>query len=276
VLSDLYTVAKWAEYVFAALAVIALAAIVMRLLKNPRQHVFGPAVILVLAGALCAGSFFFLRTRVVQVRLDSIREVGLEIGHAGLRTNALRYDTQVSLTVALRAPGLLGHITGYLVHKTTDVSTEVAVYGLINFATVDAKVATVNRQAHTITLALPDPSIGRNTTYIAAVNGVQEKEGPLTAIAGGITGVIGSLFHLPVISVNPEPELALAETRALEKARGSVALESCGKEEITAQLTGIFHLVPAYQGYTVVVKWPVPPDLNINCPALQREFLRAG
>jgi hypothetical protein len=41
-------------------------------------------------------------------------------------------------------------------------------------------------------------------------------------------------------------------------------------------LTGIFHLVPAYRGYSVVVHWPVPPDPRINCAALQREFVGSG
>jgi hypothetical protein len=276
VLSDLYTVAEWAKYVFLALAILALAAIVFRLVRTPRQHVFGPAIVFVLTSALCAGSFVFLSTRVVEVRLNSIKEVGLEVGHAGLRSNALIYNTQVSVTAALRAPGILGKITSYLVHKTTNVNTQVAVYGLIDFTAVDSKVATVDRQARTITLSLPDPEIGKNTTYISSVNGVQEKEGPLSAIASGVTGVIGSLFHLPVVSVNPAPELALAEARALNRARASAALATCGKREITQQLTGVFHLVPAYKDYTVVVRWPVPPDRKIDCAALQSDFLSSG
>jgi uncharacterized membrane protein YjjB (DUF3815 family) len=276
VLSDVYTVAEWALYVFAALALVALGAIIFRLVKKPRQRVLAPALVLVVTGALFLGSFFFLRTRVEMVNLNSIKQVGLEVGHDGLRTNALVYNTQVSLTAELKAPGFLGHITSYLVHKTTDVNTQVAVYGLIDFATVDARVATVDRQARTITLSLPDPEIGQNTTYISAVNGVQEEEGPVTAVATGISGVIGSLFHLPVVSVNTKPELALAEARALKKAQGSAALATCGKEEIVRQLAGIFHLVPAYQGYTVIVHWPVPPDKKIDCAALQSAFLRSG
>ncbi len=275
-LSDLYTVAEWALWIFLALAVVALAALVFRLVKQPRERILAPALIFVLTGALCLGSFFFLRTRVETIRLNTIRQVGLEVGHDGLRTNALIYDTQVSVTAALKAPGFLGHITSYLVHKTTDVNTQVAVYGLIDFTTVDAKVATVNRQARTITLSLPDPEIGKNTTYISAVNGVQEKEGPVTAIATGISGFVGSLFHLPVVSVNTTPELALAEARALKDAQASPALATCGKEEIVQQLTGIFHLVPAYEGYTVIVHWPVPPDKKIDCAALQSDFLHNG
>ncbi|HUC56975.1 MAG TPA: hypothetical protein VMA95_06215 [Streptosporangiaceae bacterium] len=275
-LSDAYAVAEWALFVFLALALVALGAIIFRLVKKPRERVLAPALIFVLTAALCLGSFFFLRTRVEKVGLNSIREVGLEVGHDGLRTNALVYNTQVSLTAELKAPGFLGHITSYLVHKTTNVKTQVAVYGLIDFTTVKAKVATVNRQAKTITLSLPDPEIGQNTTYISAVNGVQESEGPVSAAATGITGFIGSLFHLPVVSVNTAPELKLAEARALRRAQSSPALATCGKEEIVAQLTGIFHLVPAYQGYTVIVHWPVPPDRKIDCAALQSEFLRSG
>jgi hypothetical protein len=91
-----------------------------------------------------------------------------------------------------------------------------------------------------------------------------------------VSGFIGSLFGLPVVSVNPEPALMLAEAKALKAARRSTALASCGKEEITAQLTGIFHLVPAYRGYTVVVHWPVPPDPKIDCAALQDQFVQSG
>ncbi len=276
VLADAYTVAEWALYVFAALALVALAAIVFRLARKPRKHVLAPALVFVLTGAFFLGSLFFLRTRIETVRLNTISQVGLEVGHDGLRTNALVYSTQVSLTAALKVPGFLGHITSYLVHKTTDVNTQVAVYGLINFATIDAKAATVNRQLRTIMLSLPDPEVGKNTTYISAVNGVQEKEGPITALATGISGFVGSLFHLPVVSVNTAPELALAEARALKRAQGSVALSTCGKEEIVRQLTGIFHLVPAYQGYSVIVHWPVPPDRKIDCAALQGDFLRSG
>jgi hypothetical protein len=276
VLSDLYTVAEWAKYIFLALAVLAVAAIVFRLVRKPRRQVFGPAVIFVITAALCAASFVFLSTRVVQVRLNSIREVGLETGHAGLRTNALIYNTQVSVTAELKAPGVLGKITSFFVHKTTDVNTQVAVYGLIDFSTLDAKTATVNRQARTITLTLPDPEIGKNTTYISAVNGVQEKEGPLSALAGGVSDVFRSLFGLPVVEVNPAPELKLAETRALTRAEASDALATCGKDEIVQQLTGIFHLVPAYKGYSVIVHWPVPPDKKIDCAALQSDFLSSG
>jgi hypothetical protein len=276
VLSDAYTFAEWALWTFAALAAVALAALIFRLVRQPRQQVLAPAIILVVTGALFLGSLFFLRTRVETVDLNSIKAVGLEVGHDGLRTNALVYNTQVSVTAALKAPGFLGHVTSYLVHKTTDVNAQVAVYGLIDFSTVDAKVATVDRKARTITLSLPNPEIGRNTTYISAVNGVQEKEGPVTALTTGISGFIGSLFHLPVVSVNTKPELALAEARGLKSAEHSSALATCGKEEIVQQLTGIFHLVPAYQGYTVIVHWPVPPDKKIDCAALQSDFLRSG
>ena len=274
-LSDAYTVAEWALWVFLALALVALGVLVFRLVKQPRQHILAPALIIVLTGALSLGSLFFLRTRVETIRLNSIREVGLEVGHDGLRTNALIYNTQVSITAALTSPILSG-IVRSLVHKTTDVRTQVAVYGLIDFATIEAKEATVDRQARTITFSLPDPEVGKNTTYISEVNGVQESEGPVSAVETGITGFIGSLFNLPVVSVNTAPELALAEARALRRAQSSPALATCGKEEIVRQLTGIFHLVPAYHGYTVIVHWPVPPDRHIDCAALQSDFLNAG
>src|ERR1700761_4536626 len=135
-----------------------------RLVRQPRQQVLAPAIVLVVAGAFFLGSLLFLRTRVETVDLNSIKAVGLEVGHDGLRTNALVYNMQVSVTASLKAPGILGHVTSYLVHKTTDVSTQVAVYGLIDFATVDAKAATVDRRARTITLSLPNPEIGKNTT----------------------------------------------------------------------------------------------------------------
>lgn len=274
-LSDAFTVVRWAEYVFGALAVIAIAAVITRLVRKPRRQVLGPVVVLVIAGALTAGSAYFLGTRVVQIKLDSIKQVGLELKHAGLRTDALRYDTDVSITATVKSP-ILGSLVSKLVHKTTSVKTQVATYGLIDFTTVDSRVATVDRQARTITLSLPDPQVGAKTTYISSVNGVQEQEGPLTAVAQGVTGFIGSLLGLPVVSVDPEPALALAEARAVKKARHSVALESCGKEEIVAQLNGIFHLVPAYRGYTVLVHWPLAPDATINCAALQAKFLQTG
>lgn len=275
-LSHAYAIVRWVEYASGGLALIALAAIVSRLRRKPRRQVLGAVVALVVASGLCLGSYAFLGTRVVEVSLGSIKQIGLELKHSGLRTDAVRYDTQVSITVALRAPGVLGTVTKYLIHKTTTVNTQIAVYGLIDFTTVDSKIATVDRQARTITLSLPDPEIGKNTIYIAAVDGVQQRDGPLTAVAQGVTGIIGSLFHLPVVSVNPEPELALAEAHVLKRAQRSLALESCGKQEIVAQLTGIFHLVPAYRGYRVLVHWPTPPDTRINCPALQSEFAHSG
>jgi hypothetical protein len=96
-LSAAYAVARWVEYVTGALALIALAAIAWRLLTGPGKRVFGPVCALVVAGAICAGMFVFLGTRVEQVRLDSIKQLGLETHHAGLRTNAVVYDVRVEL-----------------------------------------------------------------------------------------------------------------------------------------------------------------------------------
>ncbi len=182
----------------------------------------------------------------------------------------------MTITAELKAPGVLGKVTSFLVHKNTSLGTQVAVYGLIDFTTVASRVATVDRRARTITLSLPDPEVGKNTTYIASVDGVQQHDGPVTAVADGLGGLVRSLFGLPVVSVNPKPALLLAEARALKNARNSAVLATCGKEEIVSQLTGIFHLTPAYRGYTVRVHWPVPPDPSINCKAEQAKFIRSG
>src|SRR5262245_65752969 len=91
-LSAAYAVARWVEYLTGALALIALAAIAWGLFKRPGKRVFGPVCTLVVAGAICAGMFVFLGTGVEQVRLDSIRQLGLETHHAGLRTNAMRSE----------------------------------------------------------------------------------------------------------------------------------------------------------------------------------------
>jgi hypothetical protein len=275
-LSAAYSAARWVEYAAGAVAVAALGWFIWRVSGRRWIKMIRAAVVCVLAAGLCFGAHEFLGTRVVKIRVDSIKQVGLELKHAGLRTNALRYDTTVSLTASLNAPGVIGDVTRALIHKTTTVSTQVATYGLIDFTTVGGKVAKVDRQARTITLALPDPEIGKNTTYIAKVNGVSQQDGPLTAVVQGLAGVITSLFHGSVISVNTQPELAMAEARALAAARHSDALATCGKEEIVSQLTGIFRLSPAYRGYTVHVIWPVPPDPHINCKALQGKFIREG
>jgi hypothetical protein len=282
-LSALYTVASWAAYVAGVLALIAVLAIIGRLRKQPRKPILGPSIALVIAGALCIGSFAFLRTRVTQIRLDSIKQIGLETKHGGLRTNALIYRTQVSIPVTLRllpsvfpGSGIVDKISGFLVHHTTTTDAQVAVYGLIDFTTVASKVATVDRQARTITLSLPNPAVGKNTTYSWSVGGVQEREGPLTAIAHSIAGPIDSLLGRPVVSVNATPALAKAEAVALTRAQHSRALDSCGKAEIAQQLTSAFNLTPAYRGYTVKVNWPTPAAANVNCTGLQNQLGHSG
>jgi hypothetical protein len=282
-LSAFYTIASWAVYVAGALALIAVLAIILRLRKRPHKPILGPSIALVISGALCIGMLAFLRTRVVQIRLDSIKQIGLETKHAGLRTNALLYRTQVSIPVTFSllpsyfpGSGIVDKISGFLVHHTTTTDAQVAVYGLIDFTTVAAKVATVDRRARTITLSLPNPTVDQNTTYIWSVGGVQEREGPLNAIARSITGPIDSLLGRPVVSVNPTAALAKAETGALKRAQHSRALDSCGKDEIVQQLTSAVNLTPAYRGYTVKVNWPTPAAANVNCAALQTQLARSG
>lgn len=277
-LSAAYAVARWVEYVSGALALIALVTITWRLLKGPYKPVLGPVCMLVAAGAICAGTFVFLGTAVQQVRLDSIKQLGLEAHHSGLRTNALVYDVQESARVALRVlpPGVpfskvINDTSAYLVHRTTTVHTKAAVYGLINFATLKSESATVNRADRTIVLSLPNPTISQDTTYLVSVDGVQAREGPLTAVAQGLTGLLKSFFNRPVMSLNTQPVLAKARADALIRAQHSRALDSCGKEEIEQQLTHIFHLTPEYRDYALKVIWPRPPATGMNCTALQKQ-----
>ncbi|HEV8274312.1 MAG TPA: hypothetical protein VGQ26_01245 [Streptosporangiaceae bacterium] len=161
-LSAAYAVARWVEYVSGALALVALATITWRLLRRPHKRILGAVSTLVVAGAMCAATFAFLGTRVEQVRLDSIKQLGLEARHSGLRTNALVYDLQESVPVTLRPlpPGVplskvINNASAYLVHQTTTVHPKAAVYGLIDFAAVKSEYATVDRQARTIVLSLP-------------------------------------------------------------------------------------------------------------------------
>jgi hypothetical protein len=282
-LSAFYTIASWAVYVAGALTLIAVLAIIGRLRKQPRRPILGPSVALVISAALCLGMFAFLRTRTVRIRLGSIQQIGLETRHAGLRTNALLYRTKVSIPVTFSllpsffpGNGIVNKISGFLVHHTTTTDAQVAVYGLIDFTTVAGKVATVDRQARTITLSLPNPTVDRNTTYIWSVGGVQEREGPLNAIARSITGPIDSLLGRPVVSVDPTAALAKAEAGALRRAQHSRALDSCGKQEIARQLTSAVNLTPAYRGYTVKVNWPAPVAASVNCAALQTQLTRSG
>jgi len=282
-LSAAYALATWVEYLAAGLAVIALVAVAWRLRRPPRKPILGAVFAVVISGALFLGSHKFLGTRITQVRLDSIKQLGLELRHDGLRTDALRYNVTVSVPVTFKplpsgfpASGVINGVSGYLVHSTTTVSAQVAVYGLIDFTAIHGTLATVDRQARTITLALPNPAVDMSTTYIAAVDGVQEREEPLTAIAHGVTGLVDSLIHRPVQAVNPAPELAKAEAVAVRRAQGSGALQSCGRAEIVRQLAGIFHLTPAYRGYAVRVRWPTPASAAANCGAMQTELTRGG
>jgi hypothetical protein len=278
-LSAAYAVARWVEYVSGALALIALATIAWRLLKGPDKRVLGPVFMLVATGVICAGAFVFLGTGVEQVRLDSVKQLGLEAHHSGLRTNALVYDVQENVPVTLRVlpPGaplskVINNTIAYLVHRTTTVHPKAAVYGLINFATLKSEYATVNRRDRTIVLSLPNPTVSQNTTYIVSVDGVQVREGPLSAVAQSLTGLLNSVFNRPVMSFNAQPALAKARVDALLRARHSRALDSCGKKEIAQQLTRIFQLTPAYRGYAVKVIWPTPPAAGVNCTALQKQL----
>ncbi len=274
-LSAAYAVAQWVEYVSGAVALLALAAIAARLRKRPRGLILGPLCVLVSAAIMCAGAFVFSGTRVQQVSLNGIKQLGLETHHAGLRTNALIYEVQASTSVTLRllppTSGLsdaLDHVIASLVQETTTVEAKVAVYGLIDFAALTSRSATVNRQTRTITVSLPNPEIGPDTTYIASVSGVQVREGPLYALAKGLAGVLDSLLRRPVVSLSAQPALAKAETVALAQARQSPALEACGRQEITQQLTHIFQLTPQYKDYRLSVIWPTPTPTGVNCPAV--------
>lgn len=273
-LSAVYAVAQWAEYVSAAVALLALAAMATRLRKRPRGLLLGPLCVLVSSAVICAAAFVFSGTRVQQVSLNSIKQVGQETHHAGLRTNARIYEVQVSTLVSLRLlpptgalSNTLNHVITSLVQETITVNAKVAVYGLINFATLTSSSATIDRQARTVTVSLPNPEIGPDTTYIASVSGVQVREGPLYAAAKGLAGVVDSLLHRPVVSFSAQPALTKAETAALAQARESQALEACGRQEITQQLTHIFQLTPQYKDYRLSVIWPTPTSSGVNCPA---------
>jgi len=276
-LSAAYEVAQWAEYIGGAVAVLALAAIATRLRKRPRGLILGPLCLLVGAAIIFAGAFAFSGTRVQQVNLNSIKQVGLETHHAGLRTNALIYEVQASASVTLRllpSAGALGdtlnHVAASLVQETVTVEAKVAVYGLIDFATLTSTSATVDRQARTVTVSLPNPEIGPDTAYIASVSGVQVREGPLYAVAKALAGVVDSLLHRPVVSVSAQPALTKAESVALAEARQSQALEACGRQEITQQLTQIFQLTPQYKDFRLSVIWPTPTPTGVNCPAVSQ------
>jgi hypothetical protein len=277
-----FDVAQWVVYVAGGIAVAALLVVVWRLTVRKRFPI-GSVVVLIIAGAVCVASVQFLRTRVQQITLGTITQLGLESHHAGLRTDAVIYDTPVSVTASWKplpseipGSGLINSGAGALVHKTMTVDAKVAVYGLIDFTTVAHETAMVNRQTRTITLALPDPAVDQDTVYIWSVAGVQERTGVLTAIGQSLIGPFESLFHHSQLSFNMAPELTAAEAGALGKAKASAVLSSCGKQEIAQQLSAAFALTPAYAGYTVHVTWPDPPAAGVNCGAMQRQLASAG
>ncbi len=272
-LSAAYTIAQWTEYVSGAVILLALAAIAVRLRKRPRGLILGPLGVLVSAAVICAGAFVFSGTRVQQFSLNSIKQLGLETHHAGLRTNALIYQVRASTSVTLRLlparsslADTVDRFIASLVQETTTVEAKVAVYGLIDFATLTSRSATINRQTRTITVSLPNPEIGPDTTYIASVSGVQVREGPLYAVAKGLAGVLDSLLDRPVVSLSAQPALTKAETVAVAQAQRSHALEACGRQEITQQLTRIFQLTPQYKDYRLSVIWPTPTPSGVGCP----------
>jgi hypothetical protein len=278
VLQLAFDVAQWMVYVAAGFAIAALAVLVWRLAVRRRFSIMS-VVVVIIAGAVCIASWLFLGTRVQQISLGSIKQLGLESNHAGLRTNALIYDVPVSVTASWKpipsvipGSGLVNRGVGALIHKTVTVDAQVAVYGLIDFTAIAHKEATVNRQTRVITLTLPDPTVSSDTTYVWSVAGVAERTGLLTAVEQSLVSPFEALFHQAQISFNEQPELSAAESAALAKAKTSTVLSSCGKQEIAQQLTDAFHLTPAYAGYTVRVTWPTPPAPGVNCTALQQQL----
>jgi hypothetical protein len=273
-----FDVAQWLVWVAGAVAVAALLLLAWRAARPPRRFSIGPAVALVVAAGVCIASVLFLGTRVQQVTIGTITQLGLEKNHAGLRGNALIDSVPVSVTASWSpVPSYLGGgVIRYLDHKTMTVTAQVAVYGMIDFTTITHKTATVDRQARTITLALPDPEVSKNTTYIWSVDNVQERTGLLPAVGQSLEGPFESLFGHSQVSFDINPELSYAEAAALAKARDSAALASCDKEEIVKQLTAEFNLLPAYAGYTVHVTWPHPPVATISCAGLQGQLSKVN
>jgi hypothetical protein len=282
VLQLAFDVAQWAVYVAGVVAVAALLALGWRLARRPRRFSVGAAVVLIVAGGVCGASYLFLGTRVQQVTLGSITQLGLEKNHAGLRTDAVVYSVPVTVTASWCplpsfAPGC--GVVRDLDHKTTTVQSKIAVYGLIDFTKLAGVKATVNRQTKTITLSLPDPEVGPSTTYIVSVDGIQQGTGVLSVIAQGLIGPFEGLLgliHHSNLTLTTAPELAKAESAALAKGQHSVVLSSCGKQEIVQQLTAAFDLTPAYAGYTVHVTWPQPPAAGVNCAAMQHTLVNNG
>jgi hypothetical protein len=279
VLQLAFDVAQWAVYVAGAITMAALLVLGWRLARRPRRFSVGATVVLIVAGGVCGASYLFLGTRVQQVTLGSITQLGLEKNHAGLRTDAVVYSVPVSVTASwCPLPSFVAGcgVVRNLDHKTTTVQSKIAVYGLIDFTKLAGEKATVNRQAKTITLSLPDPEVGPNTTYIVSVDGIQQRTGVLSAIAQGLIGPFEALFRHSNLTLNTAPELAKAESAALAKGQHSVVLSFCGKQEIVRQLTAAFDLTPAYAGYTVHVTWPQPPAAGVNCAAMQQALVSNG
>ncbi|HEY6787975.1 MAG TPA: hypothetical protein VI365_11755, partial [Trebonia sp.] len=151
-----FDVAQWAVYVAAAIAVAALVVLGWRAARTPRRFSIGAAVALIVAGGVCFASYEFLGTRVQQVTLGSITQLGLEKNHAGLRTNALVYGVPVNVTASwCPLPSFVAGcgVVRNLDHKTTTVQSKIAVYGLIDFTKLAGEKATVNRQTKVITLS---------------------------------------------------------------------------------------------------------------------------
>ena len=269
-----FDVAQWLVWVAGAVAVAALLLLAWRAARPPRRFSTGSAVALVVAAGVCIASLEFLGTRIQQVTIGTITQLGLEKSHTGLRGNALIDSVPVTVTASWSpVPSYLGGgVIRYLDHKTMTVTAQVAVYGLVDFTAISHKTATVNRQARVITLALPDPAVNKNTTYIWSVDNVQERTGILPAVEQSLEGPFQSLFGHSQVSFDINPELSRAEAAALAKARASTALASCDKEEIVRQLTAEFNLLPAYNGYSVHVTWPHPPVATISCTGLQSQL----
>jgi hypothetical protein len=274
-----FDVAQWVVWVAGAIAVAALLMLAWRLVERPRRLSVPSVAALVVAGTVCLASIWFLGTRVQHVTLGSITQLGLEKDHAGLRTNALIYSVPVSVTASWHplpsfVPG--NGVIGDLDHKTMTVTAQVAVYGFIDFTKITHQTATIDRQARTITLSLPDPVVSNGTTYIWSVDGVQERTGVLNAIEQSLVGPFEALFGHSQVSFNIGPELTDAEAAALARAQHSEALASCGKQEIVQQLTAEFNLLPEYRGYTVHVNWGKPPVPGVSCSGLQHQLATAG
>jgi hypothetical protein len=275
VLQLAFDVAQWAVYVAAAIAAAALVVLGWRAARTPRRFSIGAAVALIVAGGVCFASYEFLGTRVQQVTLGSITQLGLEKNHAGLRSNAVVYGVPVSVTASwCPLPSFVAGcgVVRNLDHKTTTVQSKIAVYGLIDFTKLAGEKATVNRQTKVITLSLPNPEVGPNTTYIESVDGIQQRSGVVSAVAQSLIGPFEALFHHANLTLNTAPELAKAQAAALAEGQRSVVLSSCGKREIAQQLTAAFDLTPAYAGYTVDVTWPQPPAAGVNCAGMQRRL----